>query len=369
MNFRSIVAALLVALGSQSAEAAEAEPLPALCIDENAISVSGISSGAYFAHQFHVAHSRRVMGAGIFAGGPYLCAGENFPHNLFRSLNVCSNTGSGSFRGPPQPQRSISAARIAAAAGRIDDVSGLRGDRVFLFSGRLDTLVPTSVLDAVQSFYRAFDNANDIAFVSDVDAAHAMVTDTFGNACDTSESPHLNACGYDLAGATLAHIYGPLEPARTAEGELLAFTQTEFVKAGDRHGLAPTGYAYVPGRLRAAAPAADCTSPSTAACRTPIPSATHSSAMPAITSGPRPTGSSSSIRRRLPSPAGSPAFPWTGRTRKAAGNWWGFTGTNFARKAGSQISAVDAMIDRLAGKTGVNGSSAAGGSCAQADGE
>ena len=45
---------------------------------------------------------------------------------------------------------------------------------------------------------------------------------------------------------------------------------------------------------------------------------------------------------------------------------WDFIGADFARKSGS---AVDAMIDRLAGKTGIVGSSAAGGSCAHADGE
>ena len=50
-------------------------------------------------------------------------------------------------------------------------------------------------------------------------------------------------------------------------------------------------------------------------------------------------------------------------------DWWGFTGADFARKSGPQISAVDSMIDRLAGKTGIVGSLAAGGSCAQADGE
>jgi hypothetical protein len=38
------------------------------------ISVSGISSGGYMAHQFHVAHSQHIMGAGIVAGGPYYCA-------------------------------------------------------------------------------------------------------------------------------------------------------------------------------------------------------------------------------------------------------------------------------------------------------
>lgn len=49
-------------------------------------------------------------------------------------------------------------------------------------------------------------------------------------------------------------------------------------------------------------------------------------------------------------------------------DWWGFTGENFATKSGPQISAVDAMIDRLAGNTAVSGSSAPGRSCAPAGG-
>jgi len=36
--------------------------------------VSGISAGAYMANQFHVAFSSTVKGAGIVAGGPYICA-------------------------------------------------------------------------------------------------------------------------------------------------------------------------------------------------------------------------------------------------------------------------------------------------------
>lgn len=37
--------------------------------DRNAVSVSGISSGAAFAIQFHVAYSSQVMGMGAVAGG------------------------------------------------------------------------------------------------------------------------------------------------------------------------------------------------------------------------------------------------------------------------------------------------------------
>lgn len=54
--------------------------LPSLHIDINQSSVSGLSSGAYLAVQFHVAFSATMVGAGIIAGGPYYCTqGIFFP--------------------------------------------------------------------------------------------------------------------------------------------------------------------------------------------------------------------------------------------------------------------------------------------------
>ena len=38
-------------------------------VDAAGISVSGFSSGGFFAVQFHVAFSKIVMGAGVMAGG------------------------------------------------------------------------------------------------------------------------------------------------------------------------------------------------------------------------------------------------------------------------------------------------------------
>ena len=43
------------------------EPLPALGVDASQTSVSGISSGAYMAGQFHLAFSTTVVGAGVVA--------------------------------------------------------------------------------------------------------------------------------------------------------------------------------------------------------------------------------------------------------------------------------------------------------------
>src|SRR2546423_13571210 len=48
-------------------------------LDHQAITVSGLSSGGFFAHQFHVAYSKLANGAGIIAGGPYGCV-ENIPN-------------------------------------------------------------------------------------------------------------------------------------------------------------------------------------------------------------------------------------------------------------------------------------------------
>src|SRR4029453_10137994 len=48
--------------------------VPAFNVDAAQTSVSGLSSGAFMAVQFEVAYSSTVKGAGIVAGGPYLCA-------------------------------------------------------------------------------------------------------------------------------------------------------------------------------------------------------------------------------------------------------------------------------------------------------
>ena len=43
-------------------------------VDPAQVSVSGLSSGAFMANQFHIAHSADIMGAAMIAGGLYGCA-------------------------------------------------------------------------------------------------------------------------------------------------------------------------------------------------------------------------------------------------------------------------------------------------------
>lgn len=54
--------------------AGAADSLPSFTIDLAESSVSGLSSGAYMAGQFHIAFSDVLKGAAIIAGGPYGCS-------------------------------------------------------------------------------------------------------------------------------------------------------------------------------------------------------------------------------------------------------------------------------------------------------
>src|SRR5262245_14153319 len=91
--------AALAAILLTSACKKEGTRLPALGARIAMTSVSGLSSGAYMAGQFQIAHSSIVMGAGIIAGGPYGCAESVFADsmpgpgtaflNLSKAINGC----------------------------------------------------------------------------------------------------------------------------------------------------------------------------------------------------------------------------------------------------------------------------------------
>lgn len=348
--FPGITAAALgpvLAIVSATAPVAADDPpaLPALGIDEAAISISGISSGGFMAHQFHIAHSARVMAAGIIAGGPYACAGGGYPFNIFRALSVCAEIASGAFRGPPDPQRSIAAVRAAEQAGTIDATTGLRGDRVFLFSGKSDDVVPTPVVETVGTVYRAFDHSAAIRMVGDVKAPHAMLTASFGNRCDSFETPFINNCGFDLAGAVLDQSYGPLMPPAAAGGMFRPFDQGVFVDSRVRHGMAARGWLYIP---------RSCTG---GGCRLHV--ALHGCQQNEEMIGDafiRHAGynewaesnrivvlypQAAAVKRRVL----GVTLPWP--NPQGCWDWWGFTGPDYARRTGPQIAAINAMVDRL----------------------
>jgi len=346
-------AALIAALGTilmvTQPAASETPRLGSYAIDADAISVSGVSSGGYMAQQFHVAHSATLAGAGIVAAGPYRCAGGGYPLSLYRAMSVCMDAGLlVPFQGPPEAAPSVEDTRSEAIAGAVDDPAHMRGDRIYLFSGRLDGTVPQSVTNALKTYYEAFVPPENIEYVNNIRAGHGMVTDGFGNPCAATDTPFINDCGYDAAGELLEAIYGVLAPPVDADGTLAAFDQTEFAADIDALSMSHVGHLYVPKACAAGA-----------VCRLHV--AFHgceqyegavgdaffahagynrwAEANDIIVLYPQ-TAPKTTTLFGLELPWPNPLGCW---------DWWGYTGGDYAGKTGGQIAAVQAMIDRLSG--------------------
>jgi poly(3-hydroxybutyrate) depolymerase len=188
LRFRLGVLALALIL---VACATTIETLPQLGIDANQTSVSGLSAGAYLAGQLQVAHSDRIIGAGIVAGGPYGCAetpGNEFlpaaARNFNRALEGCMSDKLRSQGIPDIHALAEQAEKFAEA------LTGLAKDRVYLFSGGEDHVVARSVVEAAKRFYReASIPEGNITLVTRPDAGHTFLTDDTGNACDVTGSP------------------------------------------------------------------------------------------------------------------------------------------------------------------------------------
>lgn len=334
--------ALLVLAGRANA----AEPLPALAIDPAQVSVSGVSSGGFMATQMQVAHAARIIGAGVIAAGPWFCAGTDFPWNAVTVFARCMNLPDLiPFLGPPDIAPMVAETRRQAAAGNIDDPANLAHTHLYLFSGRADKLVPQPVVAALKDYYATFVAADRIRFETSIDAAHAMVTQSFGNTCDAFKAPFVNACAYDAAGNLLQQIYGPLAPPTDSNGRIVAFDQRPFLGNEARIGLATEGYIYIP------------TGCASGGCRLHV--AFHGCAQDAAAVGDA-FYSHAGYNRWAEAnrivvlyPQAAPVtrrllgftLPWP--NPKACWDWWGFTGDNYYLQSGPQIKAITAMIDRL----------------------
>jgi poly(3-hydroxybutyrate) depolymerase len=321
--------------------AAGAEPLPALSADTGSPTVSGMSSGGYMAIQLQVAHSSRVKGVAALAAGPYYCA----QGSLWAAYYNCLTPGAWS----PLPAGNTLKAQAEryASEGRIDATANLGAARVWLFSGSRDRTLERPVVEAAAQFYALF-GAKNIPIHSRP-AGHAMVTESAGTACGTTEPPFINDCDYDAAGALLAHLLGPLKPAATkADGRLVLFDQKPFAD-GNPHALslADAGYAYLP---------VVCT---TQPCKVHV--AFHGCRQNADEIGDRFAREAgynrwadtnrlivlypqTTTRYGLGVSAGRWSYAYNPR---GCWDWWGYTGAQYATKAAPQIRAVIAMVDRL----------------------
>lgn len=101
-------------------------------VTANETSLSGFSSGAYMAVQFHVSYSKIIKGAGITAGGPFYCAEGSF---------VTAQTSCADLPFLISVPKLITLTETDAAMEYIDPTSYLKGSRVLLMSGTKDIVV------------------------------------------------------------------------------------------------------------------------------------------------------------------------------------------------------------------------------------
>ena len=323
--------------------------LPALAARLDQTSVSGLSSGAYMAGQFELAHASIIVGAGIIAGGPYGCAESFYADampgpgtaflNLSKAINGCMLDALRSFGIPDAKQLAARAAQLADK-GRIDPLAATRRHRVYLFSGQQDRTVVPAIVAAARDLYLAIGVADsNVKFVQDLPAGHAFVTQDRGASCERTDPPYIVDCDYDQAGDLLRQIYGDLSPkAADPAGQLLYFDQREFVQGLTNHSMSDVGAAYIPSTCQKSSD-----------CRVHV--AFHGCAQNRATVGDAFIKDTGYLQwaetNRL-----VVLFPQAERTTanpQGCWDWWGYTGPDFLTKDGPQIVAVRRMLERLAG--------------------
>jgi hypothetical protein len=292
-------------------------------------SVSGLSSGAFMAVQFHVAFSSIMKGAAVFAGGPYHCA------------NGSESTAESNCMYPtsaPSIAPCVTITKQYAASGDIDDPSNLSSQKVFLFGGADDHTVAPVVMDALDSYYATYMDKSAIEYVDRrPGTSHTMPTLDYGTSCDESMTPYIGKCNYDGAGLALAQIYGTLNPAATTlSGTIVTLPQSQFISSPSSHALAADGYAYVP---------ASCAKGAT--CRVHVAFHGCEQNVAAVGSdfyehaGYNPWADTNNIIVLYPQTStGDSDF-------EGCWDWYGFTGADYATKSAPQMAMVRAMIDFL----------------------
>lgn len=256
-----LVVGALAGLAVSTVQAQVLARLPALGLQRDAVTVSGLSSGAYMAGQFQVAYSASLAGAAVLAGGPYGCSRGSVSTAMFNcscpaeqsfALQVAHAFGGGCQVFNPEVYLLFSQNVVAGnvEVHGIDDTFHLKTHRVWLFSGDQDHVVDPQLVTAAQKFYeRVGVPAAQIHREANREAGHGFPSPQASQACSLTHTPFLTQCNLDAAGELLKWLY-PGNPDWQAgtfdEGALKPFKQTAYDDKKVFSSLDSTGWVYVP---------------------------------------------------------------------------------------------------------------------------
>jgi poly(3-hydroxybutyrate) depolymerase len=296
-------------------------------------SVSGVSSGAFMAIQHHVSYNKDVVGVGAIAGGPFFCAQDK----VEIALHACMSA-----------PEFISVAELVTityatytTTRTIDNPSYTKGDKIWLFSGVQDKKVKPAVVVKTFSYYSALGaEDSDIELRDDIQAAHAMVTDKYGNNCNYFGSPYIDNCNFDAAGHMLQHFYnGKLKPRVEANKTFIVkFSQSQYIPSAinaSLYGLADVGYAYVP--LNCQGKMKNCDFH--VAYHGCLQAFENVNTTFVENAGYNEWGEANNIIILYPQAASNAFNP------ESCWDWWGYTGPGYASKVGLQLSIIGEMME------------------------
>jgi Esterase PHB depolymerase len=310
--------------------------VPFFSFSSTRITVSGISSGAYMAQQFHTAFSSSVGGAGMIAGGPYYCAKAS----VVNALNRCMK----STLGLPLVKDSLFEAKNLFQNNLIDDPANIATSRVYILSGTNDNVVFQEVADVGVKVYEAWGvKGNSLIYENKLPVGHAFPTDNFGNTCATqARSPFISNCKRDVAGEMLSHLLGNLQPPKSPKGRrYFSYNQAVYVADADtdKVSMNNVGYAYIP---------EGCDYPEAGGCNIHVAFHGCKQTLEDIKTdfvtktGYNHWAEANKIVVVYPQASKESLFNPNG-----CWDWWGYTGSNYHTKRGPQMKAVMSIVEAL----------------------
>jgi hypothetical protein len=254
----------------------------------------------------------------------------------------------------PTLEASVDFVKMARREQAIDDPANLLDDRVWLFLGRNDDVVPNAVVRVLKDLYQYLGITQSRLALEEGRANHGMPVSAFPRdsrfprrGCGEHKPPFIIDCGFDAAERLLRHLYADTFASAPKDahdhGTLIDFDQTEFLDPDDRRSsLSAVAYAYVP------------TQCATAKCSLHV--AFH--------------GCRQNVDSRDQERVHDDFIRDAGYNRWAAANnlvvlypqltesalnlnrcwdFWGYSGSGYYAQQGPQMRAVKAMVDRLLG--------------------
>jgi hypothetical protein len=303
-------------------------------IDPDRITVSGISAGGFLAHQLHIAYSDIFKGAGLIGCGPYYCARNSLYYAISNGLRAFEALDTKSI---------IYEIEMLARENEISSPMNLKEHKVWMFRGTNDQVVSQYVVDSLEDLYLQYIPKDNICYVNDIVAPHAMVTDNKGSRSRSKHRrPYINNCDFDSAGEMLNHLYGKLNPRTATPGRLSYFDQVEFCTSARAKSMSSRGLVYIP----AAALIGE-------SCGIHV-------ALHGCDQNETFLGSSFASHAGYNEWAETNnlivLYPQATKTislnvfnPKASWDWWGYADANYHTRDGQQMCAIVAMVERLSG--------------------